>query len=280
MCLIPREVAEQIGLPLPLFIKWDDAEYGLRAKAAGHRTCTLPGAAIWHLAWTDKDDVSDWQAYFFARNRLIVAALHSPHADTGGIVRSQLKADLKHLLKLEYSAVALHLKAYEDFLAGPEAVFPSLPTALGDVRALQKTFSDSQVLTDRAQIPEPEMDAVVTEGMAQSPSGKVAIAKAALRALRTTLRPARDTERPQLQVPAQDAQWFLLSRLDRVTVGTADGRGVTFRHRDRAAMRDLLKRSAQLNLQIRREFPRLMREYREAYGTLTSADSWAPLFRG
>ena len=33
MCLIPRAVAEDLGLPLPLFIKWDDAEYGLRARA-------------------------------------------------------------------------------------------------------------------------------------------------------------------------------------------------------------------------------------------------------
>ena len=33
MCLIPRVVIEEIGLSLPLFIKWDDAEYGLRAKA-------------------------------------------------------------------------------------------------------------------------------------------------------------------------------------------------------------------------------------------------------
>ena len=32
MCLIPRVVIDEIGLSLPLFIKWDDAEYGLRAK--------------------------------------------------------------------------------------------------------------------------------------------------------------------------------------------------------------------------------------------------------
>ncbi len=33
MCLIPRVVLEEIGLSLPLFIKWDDSEFGLRAKA-------------------------------------------------------------------------------------------------------------------------------------------------------------------------------------------------------------------------------------------------------
>ena len=29
--MIPRQVAEELGQPLPLFIKWDDADYGLRA---------------------------------------------------------------------------------------------------------------------------------------------------------------------------------------------------------------------------------------------------------
>lgn len=277
MCLIPREVPEKIGLPLPLFIKWDDAEYGLRAKAAGYRTVTLPGAAIWHLAWTDKDDVSDWQAYFFARNRLIAAALHSPHTDGGGIPASAMKADLKHLLKLEYSAVALHIKAYEDFLAGPSTVFAALPTALADVRALQQRYPDSQVLT--ADVPEPEMDAVVVEGMARPPVGKVAIVTALLRAGRQAVRPPRPAgEQPQLQVPAPDAQWFVLSRLDSATVGTADGRGVTFRRRDPATARQLGRRSVELNREIRRRFPELSEQYRAAWDDLTSQEAWRTAF--
>ena len=36
----------------------------------------MPGTAIWHMAWSDKDDAIDWQAYFHLRNRLVVAALH------------------------------------------------------------------------------------------------------------------------------------------------------------------------------------------------------------
>jgi galactofuranosylgalactofuranosylrhamnosyl-N-acetylglucosaminyl-diphospho-decaprenol beta-1,5/1,6-galactofuranosyltransferase len=277
MCLIPREVPEKIGLPLPLFIKWDDAEYGLRAKSAGYRTVTLPGAAIWHLAWTDKDDVSDWQAYFFARNRLIAAALHSPHADGGGIPASAVKADVKHLLKLEYSAVALHVKAYEDFLAGPSAVFASLPTALADVRALQGQYADSKVVT--TDVPDPEMDAVVVEAMSTPPVGKVAIARTLLRAARQAVRPARPANgRPQLQVPAQDAQWFVLSRLDSVTVGTADGRGVTFRHRDPATAKRLGKRSLELNREIRRRFPELQQQYRAAWDELTSKEAWRGAF--
>ena len=40
MCLIPTEVIREIGLSLPMFIKWDDAEFGLRAGEAGFPTVT------------------------------------------------------------------------------------------------------------------------------------------------------------------------------------------------------------------------------------------------
>ena len=36
--MIPRQVAEELGQPLPLFIKWDDADYGLRAAEHGYGT--------------------------------------------------------------------------------------------------------------------------------------------------------------------------------------------------------------------------------------------------
>ena len=50
-------------------------------------------------------------------------------------------------------------------------------------------------------------------------------------------------ERPQLNIPTQDARWFLLCNVDGVTVTTADGRGVVYRQRDRAKMFALLRTS-------------------------------------
>ncbi|MDQ3886198.1 MAG: glycosyltransferase, partial [Actinomycetota bacterium] len=111
MCLIPREVLERNGLPLPLFIKWDDAEYALRAGERGFPTVTLPGAAIWHMPWTDKDDATDWTAYFHLRNRLITLALHSPYDVRRALVQDGLRNTFKHLMAMEYSTVALHHKA-------------------------------------------------------------------------------------------------------------------------------------------------------------------------
>ncbi len=148
MCMIPRQVAEELGQPLPLFIKWDDADYGLRAGEHGYPTVTLPGAAIWHMAWSDKDDAIDWQAYFHLRNRLVVAAMHWD-GKISGLLASHMKATIKHLLCLEYSTVAIQNKAMDDFLAGPEHIFSILESALPDVRAMRQDYSDAVVLPKR-----------------------------------------------------------------------------------------------------------------------------------
>ncbi len=154
MCMIPRQVAEELGQPLPLFIKWDDADYGLRAGEHGYPTVTLPGAAIWHMAWSDKDDAIDWQAYFHLRNRLVVAALHWD-GKVRGLIASHLKATIKHLLCLEYSTVAIQNKAMDDFLAGPENLFSILESALPEVRKMREEYPDAVVLAGATTLPPP-----------------------------------------------------------------------------------------------------------------------------
>jgi galactofuranosylgalactofuranosylrhamnosyl-N-acetylglucosaminyl-diphospho-decaprenol beta-1,5/1,6-galactofuranosyltransferase len=73
----PDEIIREVGLALPAFIKWDDAEYSLRAREAGFPTVSVPGVALWHVSWVGKDDSIDWQAYFHARNRIVAGLLHS-----------------------------------------------------------------------------------------------------------------------------------------------------------------------------------------------------------
>ena len=89
------------------------------------------------MAWSDKDDAIDWQAYFHLRNRLVVAAMHWD-GNVAGLIASHLKATLKHLLCLEYSTVAIQNKAMDDFLAGPEHIFSILESALPEVRKMRQ----------------------------------------------------------------------------------------------------------------------------------------------
>ena len=275
MCMIPRAVADELGQPLPLFIKWDDADYGLRAAEHGYPTVTLPGTAIWHMAWSDKDDAIDWQAYFHLRNRLVVAALHWD-GDVRGLVRSHLKATLKHLLCLEYSTVAIQNKAMDDFLAGPDHIFSILESALPEVHRLRKEYPDAVILPSATQLPPPS-GLVGRVGEPRTPPGK------AVRLLRGVLHnlskadPAHH-ERPQLNVPTQDSRWFLLCNVDGVTVTTADSRGVVYRQRDRATMFALLRASLQRQRKLLRRFDDMRKSYRDALPTLSGVQAWEAVF--
>ncbi|WP_067509893.1 glycosyltransferase [Nocardia puris] len=275
-CVIPRRVAEELGQPLPLFLKWDDVEYGLRARAAGYPTVTLPGAAVWHMAWSDKDDAIDWQAYFHLRNRLVVAALHLP-GDGRAMVANTVKATLKHLLCLEYSTVAIQNEAIRDFLAGPERLFELLPSALGKVHALRKEYPDAVVLPSSTDLPLASHHAVGAVGEPGNPIAKVArLAKGVVHNLRAAKPEHHDT--PQLNVPTLDARWFLLSQVDGVTVTTADGRGVVYRKRDPRKAAALLREALRLRKELAARFPELRRRYRDAHAELTGTAAWEKAF--
>ncbi|MGV9862516.1 glycosyltransferase [Rhodococcus koreensis] len=276
MCMIPRQAAEELGQPLPLFIKWDDAEYGLRAREAGYPTVTMPGAAIWHMAWSDKDDAIDWQAYFHLRNRLVVASLHMP-GNGRGLVINTVKATIKHLLCLEYSTVAIQNQAIADFLQGPEHIFELLPTALGNVHAMRKEYPDAVVLPSSTSLPLPSGAEVGAVGEPRNPLAKIVRLG---KGLVHNVKPAHEEhhERPQLNVPTLDARWFLLSQVDGVTVTTADGRGVVYRKRNPKLALALLKEAIRLRRELAQRFPELKREYQDAVPALTSKERWERVF--
>ncbi|MBB5154161.1 glycosyltransferase [Saccharopolyspora phatthalungensis] len=280
MCLFPREVIERTGLPLPLFIKHDDSEYSLRAGGHGFPTVTLPGAAIWHMPWTDKNDATDWTAYFHTRNRLILAALHSPEEVKANIVKQGLKLTLRHLLSMEYSTVSVQQKAIEDFMAGPEGLFESLRTALPEVRELRKHYDDAKTLPSAREFPPPSADPIMAEGLLKPPVNPAVIAARASKALLHNLKePTKSaSDRPQLNVPAASARWFLLGNLDSATVSNADGSGVAFRRRNPEEFRRLGMRALANYKRLGQEWARLREAYRAALPELTSAESWKQVF--
>jgi len=138
-CLLPVDVLRAVGLSLPAFLKWDDAEYGLRAAAAGFPTVSLPGMAIWHVSWLDKNDALGWQSFFHARNRL-VAALVDARAPGRRLPWRNLELDVRYLLTADYHVVELRHLAYESVWAGPETLHGELATRLPAVRETMREF--------------------------------------------------------------------------------------------------------------------------------------------
>ena len=278
MCLIPTETLREVGLSLPLFIKWDDSEFGLRPKEAGYPTVTFPGAAVWHVPWTDKNDALDWQSYFHQRNRFIAALLHSPYPRGGRMIRESFNHQVKHLVSMQYSTVEIRHRALLDVLAGPERLHADLPTKLGEVRELVKGFSDAKLETDRDEFPPVRRKKPPRKGRdGTAIPGRLSLLVTAGLAPLRQLRSPRDLSRefPEAEVPAMDAKWYRLARYDSAVVSMPDGTSAALYQRDPEKFRDLMKATVEIHERLRREWPKLAERYREHLGEITSPEEWS-----
>lgn len=284
MCLIPLEAIRTVGLALPAFIKWDDAEFCLRAGEQGFPTVSMPGVALWHVSWVNKDDTIDWQAYFHARNRIVAGLLHSNAPRGGRLLVHSRRVDLKHLMMMQYYPVALRAKALRDVLSGPDHMRASLATAMPAARALASEFPETVVHRDPvaalhsrrgrqvyAPVPKKDLD---------TPSG--------LRLRWLTLstlvshwrhRPApENVAQPEVEFGKDDAYWWRLSSFDSALVSAADGSGKNVYTRDRGRYRRMLRDTVRLHAELRRRWPELQQQYRDALPELVSPQSWQQIF--
>ena len=281
MCLIPTDVVRKIGLALPMFIKWDDAEYGLRASEAGFPTVTLPGVAVWHVPWHEKDDTVDWQAYFHNRNRLISGLLHSPYERGGSLLRELFLTHLKHSLSMQYSTAEMCLLALEDVLEGPDRMHRDVMSRLGELRTLRQEFIDATPKPDLDAFPPPRQKRPPRHGKSpQEPTVAITKLMTLAKAAARQVRPVRDLAQthPEATVPHIDQKWWLLSQLDSALVSAADGSAAFWYRRDPAKFRDLMRRSTAIHARLVKEWPDLAQRYKDALPELTAPDQWRRTF--
>ena len=280
MCLIPVSVIERLGLSLPVFIKWDDAEYGVRARNNGVPTVSLPGVASWQVPWDDKDDARDWQAYYHLRNRLVSALVHSPAPKGGALISESLERQLQSLLSMQYSTAAIRLLAIEDVLTGPDHMHREMGTKLPVLRALQAGFRDAEQAANLDDFPPARRKPPEAVKSSTTPTNKLNLAtKAGSGTLRQFRRP-RDgaMKRPQMALPYQDASWWVLAKLDSALVSNAEGTSAAWYRRDPRLFRSLARRSLVLHRRLRRRWPRLAAQYRAAAADFNSPERWRETF--
>lgn len=268
-CLIPSEVVDAIGYPLPLFFQWDDIEYGLRARAHGHPTVTLPGAGVWHpdLYWKDWDD---WHAYFSLRNSLIVNALYGRpnRADPARFVVWEL---LLYLVSMRYGLAATLLMAVEDFLSGPKILFDGGVAAASAVRKLRAEYPET---TRHPAHGIPGIPSTVMPITAAQPPPSRPYLVLAKRLVWQLLRKPRTTA----AISARDSHWWHVSLFETAVVTDLSQEGVRVRRLDLAMMRKLGGRGLRVLVRLVREQPRVRRQYQAAVPDLASRQNWQRLF--
>ena len=115
----PLSAVDRVGLPLPLFIKCDDIEYGIRLMRAGIPTLAMPGLGVWHQPCYLKN--RGWDEYYGLRNMLITQAVCA--TVPGRQVARRLVIDLlNRLLTCNYFRGWVLCEAVEDYLAGPSVL--------------------------------------------------------------------------------------------------------------------------------------------------------------
>jgi galactofuranosylgalactofuranosylrhamnosyl-N-acetylglucosaminyl-diphospho-decaprenol beta-1,5/1,6-galactofuranosyltransferase len=280
MCLIPTTVINEIGLIPPMFIKWDDSEYGVRARDRGIPTVSLPGVGCWQVPWDDKDDSTDWQAYFHLRNRLVSALLHSPFKDGGALIGESRERQLQALLSMQYSVAALQQLAIEDVLSGPDHLHRELGTKIGQIRQLRAHYPDARHEADLESFPPARRRAPDQIKQKTTPTNKVNLMTKAARGVAHQFRAPRQgaAERPQLALPYQDASWWVLATLDSALVSSAEGTSAAWLRRDRQQFRTFGRRSLVLHRRLRKQWSKLAAEYRAAAADLNSPQRWRQTF--
>ena len=280
MSLIPTAIMKEIGLSLPVFIKFDDTEYSIRALEHGYHTICLPGVAVWHQAWHDKDPSRTWEEYFFQRNRWICGLLHCTKPSLRFAIE-MLRSDLASGLKLAYSAMHLHHMGLQDILRGPQYIVDSMPQKLGEVRKARQSFSDTQPISDESIISEVSREHVSPFTAHDAKALRKAQKHATIKALLAHEKHKKNATsaknpRPEVAIPAQDVSWPSFVGVNTAIVTAPDGTTLNLFQRDSKLFRKLLRTDVFLALKMLRRWKKLSKAYR-AYD-MASVESWDKIF--
>ncbi len=114
-CCFPIEIVTPENLPLPIFIRGDDLEYGLRNMK---HLILMNGICVWHEPFENK--YSSYLEYYIVRNLLIDNAFHYPEYGVKQFRSTMFKHCIQEIMFYRYKNVELYLQGIKDFLKGPE----------------------------------------------------------------------------------------------------------------------------------------------------------------
>lgn len=110
---LPINVVRDDNLPLPIFIRGDDVEYGLRNA---RRIITMNGICVWHEPFERK--YSSSMFYYILRNRLIDNAIHDMVLPKKVFINLLHHSVLSEIYLYRYKNAKLLLEGVSDYLKG------------------------------------------------------------------------------------------------------------------------------------------------------------------
>lgn len=114
-CVIPANCVTDDNLPLPIFIRGDDVEFGLRNIK---HLILMNGICVWHEPFENK--YTSFLYYYLLRNRLIDNSLHNCIVPKKQFINTLYQYVMDEVRIYRYKNANLLMQGVEDFLKGVE----------------------------------------------------------------------------------------------------------------------------------------------------------------
>lgn len=242
---IPTAVVKKIGLPLPMFLKYDDVEYGLRIDSP---KITLCGISVWHPGFRFK--FNQMSAYYSFRNFLVSVTVHE-RLDRD-LIRQLFENIEIDVAGYRYISAETKIEAIHDFLKGPDILFGMCRNGprvgkdvlTEDIGSLRNGLN----IIDRAPDANRVLRMLSLNGLFRRPVGDVVL----------------DFFEPRT------SEFYRIQNI----LYTFDTGAGTVCSKDRRLSLKLLLRIVKVRSVFRLGFGKVSRQYRDAFEKYTSEESW------
>ena len=264
---IPVSAIEQVGLPLPLFVRCDDVEYGMRAKPI---YMTMNGICVWHEGFMGRSRASV-DSYQYVRNFLIMIAMTDCSSQDLFMLRMERALRLQ-LRVMSYDAADLILDGIADYLKGPDYF-----ASLNGEEVIKRNAKKNEKLVPLDELAEPYRNVSYNKRLL----GDQSYIKPFLKLMRTLPYDRHLLPDVLLRDTPEAVFYSGLSILSPRTIGTKtlvaidlEGNQGAVRHMDRERYQQIMDRWKALKSELKERGDEVRAAYKEALPYLTSTEFW------
>lgn len=264
---IPVSAIEQVGLPLPLFVRCDDVEYGMRAKPI---YMTMNGICVWHDGFMGRSRASV-DSYQYVRNFLIMIAMTDCSSQDLFMLRMERALRLQ-LRVMSYDAADLILDGIADYLKGPDYF-----ASLNGEEVIKRNEKKNEKLVPLDELAEPYRNVSYNKRLL----GDQSRIKPLLKLMRTLPYDRHLLPDVLLRDTPEAVFYSGLSILSPRTIGTKtlvaidlEGNQGAVRHMDRERYQQIMDRWKALKSELKERGDEVRAAYKEAQPYLTSTEFW------
>lgn len=258
-CCMPINVVTENNLPLPIFIKRDDIEYGLRN---GTKFITLNGICVWHEPFEYKS--ASYLEYYYFRNMCIMNARHRLSFTADRLIQEVKKRVFTSLLRYRYKDAELSLLGVQHYLKGIDWL------KCQDAEQLNAAIMQLGYKKE----PIDNLDYVFTHGVyegnlkVKAPSKKMQLLRKVT--LNGWLLPANKT----VLVPAYQPSTALFFKAKKVINYEESSNTAFITTRDYKSLFYILKMYLETVKWIKKDYKKVTLEYRDRYDELINLKFW------